>query len=92
MRLLLFSLLDGTHKLRNVTHKIHLQEDHENDPDSKISKHYNSTNNSTVDMSILGLLYAPQDSNKRKTLEKRLIFNLKTLYPNGLNKQFTYLQ
>ena len=49
-------------------------------------------NHSTDDMSILGLLYAPVDTTKRKTLEKRLIFNLKTLYPSGLNKQFTYLQ
>ena len=81
----------GEH-MRNVRNKIHLKEDHENDPDSNISRHFNSANHSTADMSILGLLYAPQDSTKRKTLEKRLIFSLKTLYPNGLNKQFTYLQ
>ena len=81
----------GEHK-RNVRNNIHLEEKHENDPDSNISKHFNSTNHSTDDMSILGLLYAPVDTTKRKTLEKRLIFNLKTLYPSGLNKQFTYLQ
>ena len=81
----------GEH-MRNVRNKIYLKEDHENDPDSNISRHFNSANHSTADMSILGLLYASQDSTKRKTLEKRLIFSLKTLYPNGLNKQFTYLQ
>ena len=37
-------------------------------------------------------LFAPTDSTKRKTLEKRIIFKLGTLYPTGLNKQFTYLQ
>ena len=29
---------------------------------------------------------------KRKTLEKRIIFKLGTLYPTGLNKKCTYLQ
>ena len=34
----------------------------------------------------------PQDTTQRKTLEKRLIFSLKTLYPSGFNKKFIYLQ
>ena len=78
--------------MRNVKHKIHLKEEHENDPDSNISKHFNLPNHSIEDMSILGLLFAPTDSTKRKTLEKRIIFRLATLHPAGLNKQFNYLQ
>ena len=81
----------GEH-MRNVKHKIHLKEEHENDPDSNISKHFNLPNHSIEDMSILGLLFAPTDSTKRKTLEKRIIFRLATLHPAGLNKQFNYLQ
>ena len=54
--------------------------------------HFNSSHDSTANMSILGLLYASQDATKRKTLEKRLIFSLPTLYPNGLNKHFNFLQ
>ena len=81
----------GEH-MRNVRHKIHLNEQHENDPDSNISKHFNLPNHSTDDMIILGLLFAPTDSTKRKTLEKRIIFKLGTLFPAGLNKQFNYLQ
>ena len=37
------------------------------------------------------LIAAPQDTIKRKTLEKNLIFSLKTLYPNGLNKHLNFL-
>ena len=43
------------------------------------------------DMLVLGLLFAPTDSAKRKSLEKRIIFKLETLHPSGLNKQFMYL-
>ena len=81
----------GEH-LRNVRNRTHLVEQHENDPDSNISHHFNLPNHSTDDMSILGLLYASTESTKRKTLEKRIIFALGTLYPSGLNKHFVYLQ
>ena len=70
----------------------HLNEQHETDPDSNISRHFNSSNHSTDDMTILGLLFAPTNTTKRKTLEKRIIFKLGTLFPAGLNKQFNYLQ
>ena len=81
----------GEH-LRNVKNKVHEDVNHANDPDSNVSRHFNSPSHSFADMSVLGLLYTPHDNQKRKTLEKRLIFNLRTLYPNGLNKQFSYLQ
>ena len=70
---------------RNGRNKIHLEVNHENDPDSNISKHFNSTNHSTDYMSILGLLYAPQDTVRLKTLEKHLsaIGHFPTLYPNS---------
>ena len=78
--------------MKNIKRKIHLNEEHEKDPDSNISEYFNLPNHSTEDMSILGLLFAPTDSTKRKTLEKRIIFKLATLHPAGLNKQFNYLQ
>ena len=60
----------------NVRNKTYLNEQHENDSDSNISRHFNAPDHSTDDMLILGLLFAPTDSNKRKTLEKRIIFRL----------------
>ncbi len=80
----------GKH-LRNVRNKIHQREEHQTDADINISKHFNSENHTDEDISILGMLYAPQDSSKRKTLEKRLIHSLKHLFPSGLNKPFSFL-
>ena len=80
----------GEH-LRNVEKKVHLMEIHKNDPDSNVSKHFNSADHSTNDMNISGLTYAATDTIKRKTLEKRIIFKLGTLFPAGLNRQFSYI-
>ena len=52
---------------------------------------FNSTGHSIQDMTIIALLDAPIDSQKRKTLEKRIIFKLDTRVAKGLNKQFSFL-
>ena len=78
-------------QLRNVEKKVLLQESRKDDPDSSVSQHFNTDSHSITDMIITGLCYAPLDSIKRKTLEKRIIFKLGTLMPTGLNKQFSYL-
>ena len=52
---------------------------------------FNSSNHSISDMTVLGLLYAPTDSSKIKTLRKRTIDNIRTLKFSGLNKQFYLL-
>ena len=80
----------GEH-LRNIEKKVHLQESRKDDLDSTVSRRFNSNSHSINDMTITGLCYAPLDSIKRKTLEKRIIFKLGTLMPTGLNKQFSYL-
>lgn len=79
----------GEH-LRNVEHKIHEHEERADNADSNVSRHFNLAGHSKADMSILGLTMAPINSKQRKTLEKRLIFKLGTLFPNGLNKQFSF--
>ena len=80
----------GEH-LRNVEKKVHLQDAHKDDPDSTISQHFNSPGHTIDDMNIARLSFASSDSNKRKTLEKRIKFKLGTLVPVGLNEQFSYL-
>ena len=42
-------------------------------------------------MVVQGLLFAENNSRKRKTLEKRIIFKLGTLIPQGLNKRFSFI-
>ena len=79
----------GEH-LRNIERKIHEREEHTDDADRNVSKHFNLPDHSKADMSILGLKMAPICNKQRKTLEKRLIFKLGTLFPNGLNKQFSF--
>ena len=71
---------------------LHFNNKHDSDPDSNISKHFNLANHTEDDMLVLGLLFAQTDSAKRKSLEKRIIFKLGTLYPTRLNKQLKYLQ
>ena len=80
----------GEH-IRNVEHKLHEDEKKKDQSDINVSQHFNSTGHSVKDMSILGLLDAPKDSRRRKTLEKRIIFKLDTRVPKGLNKQFSFL-
>ena len=77
--------------LRNVEHKHHEDEKKKDQSDINVSLHFNSTGHSIQDMSILGLLDAPIDSRRRKTLEKRIIFKLDTRVPRGLNKRFSFL-
>ncbi len=64
---------------------------HKNDPDSNVSKHFNSADNSTNDMNISGFTCASTDTIKLKTLQKRNIFKLGTLFPAGLNRPFLYI-
>ncbi len=51
--------------------KVHLKEEHQNDPDSNTSQHFSQPNHLTANMSLLGILYTPQDKIERKTLEKK---------------------
>ena len=85
-----FNARFGEH-FRNVEKKVHLQESRKDDPDSSVSQHFNTDSHSITGMTITGLCYAPLNSFKRKTSEKRIIFKLGTLMPTGLNKQFSYL-
>ena len=79
----------GEH-LRNVQNRTHESAGRADNADSNVSRHFNLPDHSKTDMSILALITAPNCSKQRKTLEKRLIFKLSTLQPNGLNKQFSF--
>ena len=80
----------GEH-LRNVENKSHEKEQKIEHSDTNVSRHFNSEGHSTEDMVVQGLLFAEKDSQKRKTLEKRIIFKLGTLIPQGLNKRFSFI-
>ena len=80
----------GEH-LRSVEEKKHLSPEYQDDDDINIVIHFNLPNHSIDDMGISALLYAPTEKLPRKTLEKKIIFELGTITPSGLNKQFSFL-
>ena len=77
--------------LRNVENKSHENEQKVEHSYTNVSRHFNSEGHSTGDMVVQGLLLAKKDSRKRKTLEKRIIFELGTLITQGLNKRFSFI-
>ena len=80
----------GEH-LRSVEEKKHLSPEHQDDNDINVAIHFNLPNHSIDDMGISALLYAPTEKLPSKTLEKKIIFELGTITPSGLNKQFSFL-
>ena len=80
----------GEH-LRSVEEKKHLSPEYQDNDDINIAIHFNLPNHSIDDMVISALLYAPTEKLPRKTLEKKIIFELGTIIPSGLNEQFSFL-
>ena len=80
----------GEH-LRSVEEKKHPSPEYQDDDDINVAIHFSLPNHSIDDMGISALLYAPTEKLPRKTLEKKIIFELGTITPSGLNKQFSFL-
>ena len=80
----------GEH-LRSVEEKKHLSPEYQDDDDMNVAIHFNLPNHSIDDMEISALLNAPTEKLPRKTLEKKIIFELGTITPSGLNKRFSFL-
>ena len=70
----------GEH-LRSVEEKKHLSAEYKDDDDINVAIHFNLPNHSINDMGISALLYAPTEKLPRKTLEKKIIFELGTITP-----------
>ena len=80
----------GEH-LRSVEEKKYLFHEYQDDDDINVAIHFNLPNHSIDDMRISALLYAPTEKLPRITLEKNIIFELGTVTPSGVNKQFSFL-
>ena len=80
----------GEH-LRSVEGMKHLSPEYQDDDDINVVIHFNLPSHSIDDMGISALLYPPTEKLPRKTLEKKIIFELGTITPSGLNKQFSFL-
>ena len=82
----------GEH-LRSVEEKKHLSPEYQDDDDINIAIHFNLPNHSIDGMGISALLYTPTEKLPRKTLEKKIIFELGTITPSGLiNSSLSYFK
>ena len=69
----------------------HLRSIRNNSPGFPVAEHFNSASHSLNDIMICGLKRCSGDNTRRKKQEMRLIFELGTLKPNGLNINFSFI-
>ena len=70
--------------LRSVEEKKqHLFPEYQDDDDISVAIHFNLPNHSIDDMEISALLYPPTEKLPRKTLKKKIIFELGTVPGNS---------
>ena len=55
-----------------------------------VARHFNLPNHSHHNMTICGLSFHQGNTESRKTLEQKLIFQLGTLSPHGINERFSF--
>ena len=60
-------------------------------PGFPVAEHFNSDTHSLDDIMVCGLKQSSGSSNRRKQQEMRLIFELGTLRPSGLNIKFNFV-
>ena len=69
----------------------HLRSARNNDADKPVARHFNSSNHSPTDMKVCAILPISGGHDNRKRQEKRIIFKLGTVQPNGLNERFSFI-
>ena len=69
----------------------HLRSVRNNSPGFPVAEHFKSASHSLNDIMICGLKRCSGDKSRRKNQEMRLIFELGTLKPNGLNINFSFI-
>ena len=69
----------------------HLRSIRNNSPGFPVAEHFNSASHSLNDIMICGLKRCSGDNTRRKKQEMKLIFELGTLKPDGLNINFSFL-
>ena len=62
-----------------------------NSPGFPVAEHFNSASHSLNDIMICGLKRCSGDNTRRKKQEMKLIFELGTLKPDGLNINFSFI-
>ena len=70
----------------------HLRDVEKNDTDASkpVGRHFNLPNHSHHNMTICGLSLHHGNTESRKNLEQKFIFQLGTLYPHGINERLSF--
>ena len=70
----------------------HLRDVGKNDRDASkpVARHFNLSNHSQHNMTICGLFSRQGNTESRKSLEQKFIFQLGTLYPQGINERLLF--
>ena len=70
----------------------HLRDAEQNNTDASkpVARHFNLLNHSHHNMTICGLSLHHGNTESRKNLEQKLIFELGTLSPHGINERFSF--
>ena len=55
-----------------------------------VARHFNLRNHSNQHMVVCGLPLHQGSTESRKTLEQKIIFQIGTLNPNGINERFSF--
>ena len=55
-----------------------------------VARHFNLPNHSMQHMAVCGLSLHQGNTESRKTLEQKFIFQIGTLYPDGINERFSF--
>ena len=70
----------------------HLRDVEKNDTDASkpVARHFNLPNHSHHNMTICSLSLHHGNTESRKNLEQKFIFQLGTLYPHGINERLSF--
>ena len=69
----------------------HLRSIRNNTPGCPVAQHFNSTGHSISDFQVRGMALCSGTNIQRRQREMRLIFQLGTVQPNGLNINFSFI-
>ena len=71
----------------------HLRDVERNDKDASkpVARHFNLPNHSIQNMAICGLSMHQGNTESRKNLEQKFIFQLGSLNPHGINERFSFV-
>ncbi|XP_078354462.1 uncharacterized protein LOC144639078 [Oculina patagonica] len=69
----------------------HLRSIRNHSPGLPVAEHFNSASHSLDDIAVCGLKQCSGDNTRRKQQEMRLIFELGSLRPSGLNINFSFI-